>query len=170
MPAGRPSKFQTRFIREARLLASQGFTEPKIAEMFDVSLDTITEWKRVHPQFSLALKESRQDYDNRVEISLAERAMGYSHKDTDIRVIDGQIVKTEIIKYYPPDPTSCIFWLKNRQRQRWTDRTDLALQNPDGTPLVDKDALAVEVARKIMREQEKAKVKTPPDRVSLLSN
>lgn len=167
---GRPTKFIKRFIKEAEMLTAQGFTDPKLADFFGVSLDTINLWKREKPEFLNALKKSKQNYDNRVEISLAERAMGYSHKDTDIRVIDGQIVKTEIIKYYPPDPTSCIFWLKNRQRQRWTDRTDLALQNPDGTPLVDKDALAVEVARKIMREQEKAKAKTPPDRISLLSN
>ncbi len=28
------------------------------------------------------------------------------------------------IKHYPPDTTACIFWLKNRQRDKWRDRLD----------------------------------------------
>ena len=56
--------------------------------------------------------------------SLYHRANGYSHPDVDIKVIDGEIVQTELIKYYPPDATSAIFWLKNRQPKKWRDKQE----------------------------------------------
>jgi len=28
-------------------------------------------------------------------------------------------------KHYPPDATSAIFWLKNRQRDKWRDKQDV---------------------------------------------
>ena len=45
--------------------------------------------------------------------------------------LDGQIVKTDVIKEYPPDPTSMIFWLKNRQPEKWRDRVEYEKEVPD---------------------------------------
>lgn len=55
-------------------------------------------------------------------MSLYKRAMGCSTPDVDIKVIDGKVVETPLIKHYPPDPTSMIFWLKNRQKDKWRDK------------------------------------------------
>ena len=48
------------------------------------------------------------------------------HEDTDIRVVNGEIVITPIVKYYPPNATSLIFWLKNRQSAKWRDKTEIS--------------------------------------------
>ena len=60
--------------------------------------------------------------------SLYERATGYEYEeekriveyDKDGNVKPVKIEKTK--KHVPPDVTAQIFWLKNRQRDRWQDR------------------------------------------------
>ena len=47
--------------------------------------------------------------------AVCSRANGYEHDEVDIRVVSGEIVQTPIRKYYPPDTTAAIFWLKNRR-------------------------------------------------------
>ncbi|MDR8011858.1 terminase, partial [Escherichia coli] len=45
--------------------------------------------------------------------------------DIDIRVIENRIVETPLEKYYPPDTTAAIFWLKNRQKDKWRDKQEV---------------------------------------------
>lgn len=32
---------------------------------------------------------------------------------------------TPVEKYYPPDTTAAIFWLKNRQKDKWRDKQEV---------------------------------------------
>ena len=43
----------------------------------------------------------------------------------DISNFQGEITETDITKHYPPDPTSMIFWLKNRRPDRWRDKQSI---------------------------------------------
>ena len=52
----------------------------------------------------------------------------------DIKVVDGIIVKTKLIKHYPPDSTAMIFWLKNRQKEKWRDKHDVGLPDFENMP------------------------------------
>jgi len=117
-----PGKWNDDRIRQAYLLALLfGATDVQIAKVMGVSEHTITYWKRTKPEFLEALNKGKLSKDEQVEKSLFERAVGYSHKDVDIRVVDHEIVKTDIVKHYPPSEVACIFWLKNRQRAKWAD-------------------------------------------------
>ena len=110
----RPTKYESKYAEQARKICALGATDADLAEIFDVSRSTINLWKLENPEFSDALKLGKERPDERVKQSLFHRAVGYSHPEDDIRVIDGQIVITPTIKHYPPDTTACIFWLKNR--------------------------------------------------------
>jgi hypothetical protein len=101
-----------------------GYKDEELADFFEVNRDTIYEWKKVHPEFSEALKNSKELADGNVAHRLYNRAMGYETEEVDVRVINGEIVQTVIKKQIPPDPTSMIFWLKNRQRGKWRDKVD----------------------------------------------
>ena len=74
-----------------------------------------------------SLKVGKDIPDQNVERSLYQRAIGYSHPDVDIRVVDGDVVQTEIVKHYPPDTTAAIFWLKNRKPKDWRDKQEVEL-------------------------------------------
>lgn len=119
-PIGRPSKYTPETLEQAVKLCALGATNQQLAEFFQVNIDTIYEWKKEYPDFSDALKKAKDDLDEKVERSLFQRATGYSHPD--VMVVDKQL--EPVVKHYPPDPTSMIFWLKNRQPQRWRDRTE----------------------------------------------
>ena len=98
-----------------------GATDADMARFFKVTVSTFNLWKLKHPKFSEALKVSKDQFDQRVEISLAQRAIGYSHPEDKIFFKDGKVVTVETTKHYPPETTACIFWLKNRQPETWRD-------------------------------------------------
>lgn len=131
--AGRPTTYRTEYDDLAFKFCLLGATDVELAGFFEVTEQTINNWKQDHPKFFESIKAGRVKADAVVSQKLYHRAVGYSAPDTDIRVIDGQIVKTEIIKHYPPDTTAAIFWLKNRQRGKWRDRqeTDLTVSISD---------------------------------------
>lgn len=116
---GRPPKFVDETVEQARKLCALGATDLEIADFFKIASSTLYLWKLEKPGFSEALKTAKDGPDDRVERSLYQRAIGYTHADVDIRVVNGVLVETPILKHYPPDPVSCIFWLKNRRPAEW---------------------------------------------------
>ena len=125
MAGGRPSKYKPEFVKQAEKLCRLGATDAEMADFFQVTLSTLSLWKVKHQEFSEALKLGKEVADKRVEEALYNRALGYSHEDTDIRVVDGAIMETPMIKHYPPDTTAAIFWLKNRKPDEWRDKRDI---------------------------------------------
>jgi len=121
--AGRPSKFE-KVAPKIKLLSRRGFTDAEIAQLLDVTQRTLDNWKKRHDSFFRSLNDWKKLPDKQVERSLFERACGYSHPETKVFTYNGKILTYEVIKHYPPDPTSMIFWLKNRQRARWRDKID----------------------------------------------
>ena len=99
-----------------------GATNEKLADFFGVSGKTIDNWIRDVPEFLRALKKGRDDADARVADSLFNRALGYKHRAVKIFQAGGTTIEHAYTEHYPPDPTSCIFWLKNRQPAQWRDK------------------------------------------------
>lgn len=130
---GRPSDYSPEFDSQAENLALLGATDEDFARAFDVSEQTINTWKKVHPSFLDSLKKGREEADAKVASRLYNRALGYSHEDIDVRAVSvgnnggSEIVKTPIVKHYPPDTTAAIFWLKNRRPQNWRDTKSVEL-------------------------------------------
>ncbi len=77
-----------------------GCTEGQIADYMGISKKTLELWKREHPEFKQALREGRDLSDMHVVNALYEKAL-------------------------KGDTTAMIFWLKNRQPDRWRDRRDI---------------------------------------------
>jgi len=128
MPSGRPSKIKGINLEDVEFLASKGYTDKQLAKIFDVTEQTINNWKKDYPVFFESLKKGKVLADAKVEVSLFQRACGYSHPEVHISNYLGKVKKTEIIKHYPPDPTSMIFWLKNRKKDEWRDKQDISLE------------------------------------------
>lgn len=122
---GRPSKFTSINLEQVRKLASKGFTDEEMADFFGVVIKTWHNWKKEHPEFFEQLKDWKAAADEKVERSLFERATGYQHPDTEFFNNKGVIISQETVKYYPPDPTAAIFWLKNRRPGDWKDKQEV---------------------------------------------
>lgn len=112
-------------LDHVRFLCEKGCTDVEMCNFFGVCEKTWNVWKEKHPEFYAVLQEAKSVADSEVERSLFERAKGYVHPEEKIFCTDGMIVRADTIKHYPPDPTSCIFWLKNRQPDRWRDKQEV---------------------------------------------
>ncbi len=124
---GRPTKYKPEYCEQAYKLCKEGAINPDLAAAFKVHVDTVSEWRKAHPEFSDAVKRGKRECDHRVEHSLYERAMGYTHPEEKIFQRDGEIIRAKTRKHYPPDATSMIFWLKNRDPARWRDKHEHAV-------------------------------------------
>lgn len=122
---GRPVKYKTEYVKQVEKLCILGATNEEIADFFEVHVDTIHDWRKRYPTFSDAIKRGKLIADAEVGDKLFKRATGYEHPDLDIRVIKNKIVKTRLIKHYPPDTAAAIFWLKNRRPKEWREKQEI---------------------------------------------
>lgn len=117
---GRPTAFKPEYSHITRAVCKLGATDGDLAEIFKVTKRTIHSWKKQHPdEFLHPLKVGKAEANENVKQALYSRALGYSHNDTDIRTVGNRLVKTKIIKHYPPETAACIFFLSNRDPDNW---------------------------------------------------
>ena len=127
----RPTDYREEYAEQAYNYCLLGATNDELATFFDVHVSTIYQWKLDHEGFSDALKRGKEMADARVARALFSRATGYSHEDVDIKMYEGEIIETPTVKHYPPDATSMIFWLKNRQPDKWREKREVVEVNAD---------------------------------------
>lgn len=130
---GQPSKFDKINHDVVEFMYKHGATDKQVALCLKVTEQTLNNWKKAHPKFFESLKDWKYDADGKVERSLYERACGYKLIETKalMDVKAGEIRTIEIERHYPPDPTSMIFWLKNRQPKDWKDKRETTFDMGD---------------------------------------
>jgi hypothetical protein len=133
---GRPTKYLPEYDEQAFKLCLLGCTIEEIARYFQVNITTIYEWAKKHSSFSNVLKAGREPADAEVASKLFQRANGFT-KEVRKQVItkDGAIIDISCEEYFPPDTTAQIFWLKNRQRDKWRDIRHNELTGAEGGPI-----------------------------------
>ncbi len=154
----RPSGFKAAYCDQARKLCRLGATDIEIADFFAVDVRTLYRWKNDHEEFCQALKEAKVEADARVEASLYHKALGYSFDAVKIfNDKDNGVTTVPYREQVPPDTTACIFWLKNRQPDRWRDKgpgdsADNPLHVADVTDQKRLAAVALMAARAVKAE------------------
>lgn len=142
--AGRPTDYKHEYNEQARKLCLLGAVDRELADFFDVEESTINNWKLKHPEFLESIKAGKELADSNVVDRLYQRAMGFEHDSEEIKVVsDGagngsSIERVPIRKIYPPDTVAAIFWLKNRQKDKWRDKTETGFTDSQGNdrPLI----------------------------------
>lgn len=142
MTAGRPTKYKEEYNEQVFKLCLLGSTDKDLANFFSVDEATINRWKIEYPEFCESLKAGKEEADAKVANSLYNRALGYSHPEDKIFNNNGEELIVKTTKHYPPDATSAIFWLKNRQSAKWRDKTDVDHTGELTVVLSDKDSQA----------------------------
>lgn len=121
---GRPTKYKKEYDDQAYKLCLLGSTDKELASFFEVSESTINNWKHEHKGFLESIKRGKSLADANVAERLYKRAMGYEHKEDKIFNNNGEPLVVGTTKYYAPDTTAAIFWLKNRQPELWRDKPE----------------------------------------------
>ena len=137
MPAGRPSKKDSINFEGMKLLCNRGFTDAQISKVLGICRTTVHRYRH-DPKYIDTLKDNKEMSNEAVERSLFERACGYTTTETKVFCHEGEIISEEFKKHYPPDPTSMIFWLKNRKPDQWRDNVNVDLNIVDIKAALDK--------------------------------
>lgn len=128
---GRPTKWSEEIRQRILMLAERGFTDKEMAFVIGVTDTSLNNWKIKYPSFFESLKDSKLIADQKVERALFEKATGYKYMtQKPVTVSDGKDSGShvELVDYeesIPPSDTSMIFWLKNRQPEKWRDKTEV---------------------------------------------
>jgi hypothetical protein len=118
-------------LEEIKAWAKQGLIDPDIWYNLGISKNSFYRWKNNHREFREALRVGKAVANKRVENALYQRATGYEYDEVTEEVIgykeDGEPIKRvkATTKHQPPDTTAQIFWLKNRDPEKWRDRQEL---------------------------------------------
>jgi len=128
-PNGRPTAYKKEYAKQAAQLCALGATDDEMAEFFGVHRATLYRWKLDHQDFCDSIKAAKDVADERVERSLYQKATGYeTTEEQAIKVKTGQheevVEVVQVRKHVPADTTAAIFWLKNRRKDDWRDKTE----------------------------------------------
>ncbi len=118
---GRPSVFNKQMREMAvRLAGEPGMTMRKLASLLGVGKSTLFLYLQKDKDFLDHLHQALTMADDLVEISMFRRAIGYTHAEEKIFCTPtGEIRRAQTIKHYPPSETAGMYWLNNRQPDRW---------------------------------------------------
>lgn len=140
MAGGQPTKYNKKYNDQVFKLCLLGAKDKQLADFFNVCEKTINNWKKAEPEFLQSLKKGKDEADMAIASSLYDRAKGFTYttqKAFKCRTGSGADLKEEVVvididEYIPPDATSIIFWLKNRNPDQWRENKD----NDNPTPVV----------------------------------
>lgn len=118
---GRPPKYKKEFALVAAALCRRGATDYELAQEFGVTTVTIWRWTCQHDEFCKAVTEGKGSFDDRIERSVAQRAVGYSYNTEKVFNFQGVIVRADTVEHVPPDMGAAKLWLTNRRPDRWRD-------------------------------------------------
>lgn len=128
---GRPTKYKPSFCRDVYKLCLLGATMDKIADFFEVNIDSLYEWMNCYPKFSESIKKGRAGADMEVANSMYNKSRGFVQKVKKALVVsDGKdcgshVEIVEVEQYIPPSEIAGMFWLKNRQKDNWKPDKEL---------------------------------------------
>lgn len=131
---GRPKSTVSRYDRyikgreeEIKSHLRNGADNKTLAAKLGIGLTTFKKILEENPEIREWMKESKETADLAVEAALYRRALGYEYEEshTEVRVNpDGSGQTTyvkKVKKHVAGDTTAQIFWLKNRQKEKWCD-------------------------------------------------
>jgi len=133
-------KIQPRLL-EIAAWTRDGYTEKQMCEALGIHTKTLGVYKKSKSILYKALKENKAIADLTVENSLYKRAIGYTYLEKIEKIRTnaiGDIVFKDVNrtqKHIQPDTTAQIFWLKNREQEKWRDRREIYNKNETPTPL-----------------------------------
>lgn len=115
-------KYSPEIVEKIIKYLEEGATITTTCDLVGISKETFYQWVNNKSDFADAIKKAKSIPDKEVENALFKAACGYTET---IRVLDKSREQVEIDKFYPPNPISAIFWLKNRKPDSWKDKQEV---------------------------------------------
>ena len=149
MKTGRKTKYKKEYNKLVYKLCLLGLTDSELAKFFEIKEQTLNNWKKDYPEFFESTKRGKILADIPVVEKLYKRIKGYKynevHETKEQVYVDGKpvegterIITKTISKQVHPDVTAIRFWLINRQRKNWTNRSETTHSSDPEKPMIHK--------------------------------
>ncbi len=130
--------------------ARNGLTDEQIAGNMGINVRTLYNWKRKSIRIFQSLKVNKELADIEVENALRKKALGFRETEQTVsmrktveyengkrvrEVTEPVVMESE--RYYPPDTTAQIFWLKNRKPEQWRDKQEQKVDVTEAVKIID---------------------------------
>jgi hypothetical protein len=102
-------------------LACLGALDTHICDILGISTVTLNIWKRERPQFFDAIKRGKAMADMRVAESHYLNCIDRWVEEEEIHVVNKQIVRVKVKKFYKGESRAQIKWLSARQPETWSE-------------------------------------------------
>src|SRR5215472_15875556 len=121
---GAPTKYNAELMPQfAKFMCGRGATMAELAQAFNIANCTLYDWINRYPDLHEAIQIGVDTFNPRVERALAERAIGFfvTLREEVRDPETGKVLAPAQRQYFPPDPTSMIFFLKKRMKEKYRD-------------------------------------------------
>ena len=131
------TNYQPHFPQQAHKLCLLGATDKDLTSFFGICKSTLSNWKKQHADFNLAILNGKKAADMEVAASLYQATLDriittkqaikckeVYYDENGKRVEKERVEIVEVEKHIPADFRSQQFWLKNRNPQQWSDKHD----------------------------------------------
>ena len=119
------TSYKPEYVRIAKAMCDMGATDAELASEFGVTLPTIHNWRCKYKPFADACTVGKEAFDERAERTLAQLAVGFHYRAEEVKVVDKQVVRVEVLKYHPPEFLAIMAWLRNRKPEAWRDKSEI---------------------------------------------
>jgi len=106
-------------IKRSYKLSLLGLTNAEIALALNIPNNQFGQWQTQYPVLAQALAQGREVASANVAQSLYKRAVGYSVEVEEVRTVDKDLQTVKYKKYFPPSVQAAMYWLNNRDKNRW---------------------------------------------------
>ncbi|WP_312557897.1 terminase [Empedobacter brevis] len=131
---GAPTLYKKEYNEQAFNYCLLGATDKQLGEFFNVTEQTINNWKKEHEEFFESIRAGKEIADIQVAKSLYQNCLGATltkEKEVKVKKIDPETLKiiegVEVVtlqEQLPPDTNAIKFWLTNRQSENWRNKQE----------------------------------------------
>lgn len=121
-------KLTSREGRIAVSLAERGWTDKEIRHTFKVTKKILADC-RYDPEFYESFEAAKEKAVSRAVDSLYQRAIGYTVPEEKVFTNNGQVIRVQTFKHYPPDVGAQKFLLTNIDKDNWKPETSTVINN-----------------------------------------
>lgn len=124
-------------LAEIEQWCAEGLIDAEIARRLGIAPSTIRDYRKKHPAFAALMIKAKAKADYQVENALYKRALGYEFwEEVWERDIDGELILVKkTLRHISPNVGALIYWLNNRQRDRWRNRSEVEVGGNSDKPI-----------------------------------
>lgn len=121
-------------LKKIESWSRDGLSMEQMAHNIGIHPETWRKWRDRYPEMQQAVDTGQRPLNFEVENQLLKKCFGFEHAEEQaVKDKDGDITVKRVMKYYPPDTTALIFWLKNKKPDIWGDvyRQQVQIENAE---------------------------------------